>query len=429
MLSCLTSYAGRSRQTLSELLPKAKALLGQSAKKVAPKEYKLLERTPKTEIVNFAKDSWVVPEDANFYNIVRVGKNTDPSFNREIVSFYKDDKLIKRCTKGTGVNNQIKTYEHDYFLSNSDDINRSGAFAKKITTEEYIYPQAIQEMVNKNSEDLRYLGMGNWKTKSIEQQYVENFYDLRKDYKYSKKLITNKMVYNPADDSKISASVVDYPLTLGFEPKNAKKVLGVDIVKKDGIPHIVGSVQTPNVQFPTNDEFLAHRFLSGKEKQESLSRHFLHENGLKDINVKIATDKAKVGKNIAHFSPSQGEICWREVFPHMHPVNTAAHEAEHALQYSQIGRLGKGTTAYEKECLAKLGPLSKTGEKREAMKYNEASVNYPSASSPDFYVQHGKNYLEIKAYEAGDKAALAYAPAQKYLLGQFPNLPKDPTLF
>ena len=62
-----------------------------SALGLKQKSYKLLEKTKKLSIKLFPKDSWAVPEDAETFTRVRIGKTEEKDYWHEIVSF-----LIKK---------------------------------------------------------------------------------------------------------------------------------------------------------------------------------------------------------------------------------------------------------------------------------------------------------------------------------------------
>ena len=66
------------------------------------KAYKLLEKTKRVAIGKFPEDSWAVPEDADTFTRVCIGKTADKNYWHEIVSFFdKDGKIIKQCEKSS----------------------------------------------------------------------------------------------------------------------------------------------------------------------------------------------------------------------------------------------------------------------------------------------------------------------------------------
>ena len=66
--------------------------------------YELLEKTKNLPVKKFPAGSWTLPVGAKTFTRVQIGKKSDESYLREVVTFYDDkNKIIKRCFKGTGI--------------------------------------------------------------------------------------------------------------------------------------------------------------------------------------------------------------------------------------------------------------------------------------------------------------------------------------
>lgn len=392
---------------LRQILDVVRAALG-----LKQKTYKLLEKTKRVAIGKFPKDSWAVPDDADTFTRVRIGKTADKNYWHEIVSFFnKDGKIIKQCEKSSDKPRLIRTFEHGFTLTDKT----VGISTKKITTEKWLSDAA---------------GISRWHTVSVEDQFV-HLLPLQKDenYRFPRKVHINKTEYDIASEGdRFSVTMTEYPANYGVEPKSAKKVMGVTLdVKEDGIPEIVGTVQSENVQFPVDDKFLAFRFLTGKHKQESLTKFLLREKGLEGANVSVSTSSYHVSDNAsACFNSVFGAIYFKTVPTLSLPASTAAHEVEHAYQYAQIGRLNGGMSKYEKHCASIYPPLTDSAEKSEAVKYLQASINYPSLSPTEDLsknMAYQNNYLEVKAREAGARVHQEYMNGRSFLIRQFSYLP------
>lgn len=377
--------------------------------------YILLEKTRHKSVDRFPKDSWAIPEGADTFTRVLIGKSSDSSYRREIVSFYnKDNKIIHRYQKGTDIPRMSKKYDY------SSGVTAALKNVKIRTIATKIY-----------SEDGGSLGVPHWKHVSDVEQFVY-YAASNKNGVYSKKVQINKTLYHDKTEmdkaaDKFSVVMTEYPATLGFEPKTAKKVMGVDIEMHKGLPYIVGTVESPNVKFPVDDKFLAFRFLKGEQKQEALARYFLKEKGLEDAGIYVGTSESKVSPNaVACFKADKGEIWFKMVPTRSQPISIAAHEAEHAYQHFLIGRLFGGSTDYEARCMDLFGPLIKFTEIREAKKCNVANANYPRTTDTEDLGKNENymnNYLEVKAREAGEKAYKEYCDGYNFLIKQFPYLP------
>jgi len=376
---------------------------------ITPKtQYKLLKKTKKLPVEEF-NGGWTVPENAKYFSVVKVGKRNDKEFQREIVSFYDEKEPIRKCFSGAGMNNKIRDYVYNFQLPQKG-VEMNGAYGvnvRKIKTTEYNPEQFTYEL------------------KQDEEQFLYHMFDKQTNsYTYAKKLHINKNKYTREKDGlNVDASITEYPMTLGFEPKESKKVLSAKL-KMDGNNAVLQEIsEQKNIDVDTNDEFLPYRFLVGSRKQECLAQHFLNKNGLGNAGIKIYTNKDSVSPNsAAYFSSQNREIVFKEVPKYAHPVSIAAHEAEHAYQYSQIGRAGLGTTLYERQCRIYLGPLKKLNEIKEARKYANASDNYPVLSQTENLSQnkdYQQNYLEIKAKEAGKNAEEIYKKGLNFLKQQF----------
>lgn len=395
-----------------------------SAKTVTTKKYALLEKTEKLPIANYPDNKWVFPEAADTFNIVKVGKTNDPNYFKEITNFYnKEGKLVKRCTKGSDINNQTKDYEYDFYcLVNEPNPNIYGAETRKVTTQEYVITPELKKLKKTHPEMSQYI-YGEWRTKSQELQAVSKLY--KGDYtRYPKKLTVIKNTFNQDIPDRMTAEMVEYPFTRGYEPQNTKKILGLELEIKNDIPHIIGTNQTTNVKIPTNDKFLPFRLYVDREAQQvALTRYFLKKRGLENLNIRIETNSKAVAENAAaHFSSINGTIAYKKISKYSPQVGTVSHEAEHAYQHSLIGRIGKAKTEYEKKCAEIFPKIESKTKKKEALDYAKARDKYPKLSRTEDLSQNKDYYdnlLEIKAREAGKLAEDEYNTGKKFLTDQF----------
>lgn len=378
-------------------------------------QYELLEKTKNLPVKNFPAGSWTLPVGAKTFTRVQIGKKSDESYLREVVTFYDDkNKIIKRCFKGTGMNKKIREYEYDFTLppKNTDIGGAYGVNIRRIKTKE-----ALPESYDVSNYFV-------WTDTVNEEQFVAIMFDKSRGAKFARKIHINKNEYSYGEDLEgIKATCIEYPINLGFEPKTNKKVLSVDIsVSNNNVNNTRINSET-NVKVNENDVFLPYRLMLGKGKQERLAQYFLNKKGLGDKGVFIETNPERVqGNASAYFSSSSREIVFKNVLLGYHPVRTAAHEAEHAYQHCQIGRLGRAETAYEKECALTKGNLTNISEIEEAIKYADARKCYPDTTGIEDLSkckEYKENYLEIKANEAGVNALKVYEAGRTALKNIF----------
>ena len=288
------------------------------------KKYYLIEKIENMPIKNFPQDSWDIPKDAVTFKQVKIGKTKDSEYKRNITSFYnKDNKIIKQFQSGTEIPSTCKEYSYESSFSKNEHF----IHIKRIQTEKY----------------LPVSGITDWQKTSDVEQLVNFDLNKKKNYKFSQKLTIKKTKYNiNSQGEKFTTTFTEYPFNLGFEPKKNLKILGADIEMQNGIPYIMGSIESPTVKFPENDKFLAFRFLNREQKQEALAKYFLKQNGLERANVEVDTGKDLVPENAsAVFSHGYGSIYFKENPQYTSPAKSAAHEAEHAYQYCLIGKIGR----------------------------------------------------------------------------------------
>ncbi len=381
-----------------------------SALGLKQKSYKLLEKTKKLSIKLFPKDSWAVPEDAETFTRVRILKTEEKDYWHEIVSFFnKEGKVIRKCEKGSHKPRVMRIFEHDFKLTDK----MQGITSKKITTEKWL-----------PDED----GVSRWHLISTEDQFI-HMCEMDENSRFPRKVHITKTEFDQASGGdRFAVTMTEYPANLGAEPKSAKKVMGVTLeLTEDGVPNIVGTVESSNVQFPTDDRFLAFRFLSGEKKQESLARFLLRDKGLAEADVSVKTSRCMVAENaVACFNSRLGAIYFKDVPRYSLPADTAAHEVEHAYQHAQIGRLNGGCSMYEKHCASIYPSLTDPAEIAEAVRYVQASLDYPRLSPTEDLsknMAYQNNYLEVKAREAGEKVHKEYMKGRNFLVRQFNYVP------
>ena len=328
-------------------------------------QYVLRQKTEKLPIKDFPQDCFTsIPDNAEFYTLVRIGKKKDPNFERSVLTFYDKNYMIQRDIKGDGTNQKKRIYDEIWKIENGF----KGPFTRKrnITTKEL-------------NPDTRW-----WETTQEEEQFTRTFAD-EKNYVYkkgfAKKIHINKNVHERVNGEKIiHSTITEYPKTYSKDIFDTKKVFSADIKLTDDIPQIVKINPETNVKLPQRDKFKPYRLLTGEQKQKSLTRFYLNENGLKPLDIDIVFMPKEVPENADGFFDNHlGKIVFKKP-THNYPVTVASHEGEHARQYSLAGRLGKLRTSFGLRCEKQLPPVTEMNEIQEGIKYVIASEKYPKLS-------------------------------------------------
>lgn len=375
--------------------------------------YNLIDSVSKSGMWRFSSKKWKlpveIPKAAKRFDVVEIGKNSDPAYKKTITSFFnKDKRLILKTIEAPNQKPVVREYFDDFKLTKYGGGGESVS-VRNINT---------SEIANLN-------GVTSTVPLKKESQYVTDFFDKTKGDNNAKKLTIQKSAFEYDNGAVTQRNLItEYPMNLGFEPKSAKKVLGVDTINRNGEVSVIGTEQSMNIAFPSGDKYLAHRFFTPDEKRLSLTKMNLKEKGLDKMGINIDVNSTKIeGTSTAQFSAPDREIRWNKFVKSDERIpNTAAHEVEHGVQLNKIGRLGKGASPYEQDCLSRFGRLP-SKETAEAQRYYEARMNYPKREYADYDKLYRDNYLEVKAREKGEAAQKLYDDGREFIRNQFRFIP------
>ena len=352
-------------------------------------KYVLLEKTPKINIEQYKTFSNNTPQNADSFTFVTIGMRDDKSFKKKITTFYSGKNIVERLFESSDGERVIREYEHL-----GHDVKASNCRYRKIVQKRMKggKPEFITELI----EEMR--------------TYIS---EIKKNKKTGKHRLKLEIIKNIIDGNKISATITEYPLNGDRKTtkiSSLRKIAGLEIELNESIPRITGTFETTNIKLPTNDKYLPYRFIiDANTKIKELTKQFIKEKNLDKLNIKIRV-KDMLGKNTAgYFDEERNEIVYAMNTSDF--VRTSAHEVEHAYQYCQIGRVGKGYSQYGKNSRKIYGKIEGLQESMEAYKYSIASINYPKLTDEEDLsknMDYMNNYLEIKAREAGERASNEY---------------------
>lgn len=362
--------------------------------KINPKKcnYVLLDKSAKENIKILKMLDCDVPEQADTFSMVKIGKKDNKSYEKNITTFYSNGKIIHRMIEDSEGNKIIREYENTGY-----DVKGGNSHGRIV----------LQKVLNKIT--------GNLETNLIEKFTT---YKFEKDGKIKLQISKNEI-----NDNIVNATVTEYPLT-GYKRhfECLKKVLGLKLEMVNGFPYIRETFETPNVKFPSDDKYLPFRFILDPEtKLKALTKLFIKEKDLDKLKISVELSGDIEQNTGGYFSEVEGKIAYNK-FSYTPSVKLVSHEVEHAYQYRQIGRLGKGRSQYSKNSSDLYGKIENLDESMEAHKYAVAAENYPEIKSgedlrknPDYM----NNYLEVKAREAEKKAGDEYYKMGKSINNQF----------
>ena len=359
--------------------------------KINPEKCKfvLLEKTPKINIQQYKTFSDNTPQNADSFTFVTIGMKDDKNFKKKITTFYSGENIVQRLFETSDGERIIREYEHL-----GQDVKGSNCKYRKI--------------VQKKMAD----GRPEFVTNLIEEMrtYIS---ETKKNKKAGKNCLKLEIIKNIIDGNKISATITEYPFNGDRKvPKisNLRKIAGLEIELNESTPNITGTFETTNVKLPANDKYLPYRFiLDTKTKIKELTKHFIKEKNLDKLNIKVRVEDTLGNNTAGYFDEERNEIVY--AMSTCDFARTSAHEVEHAYQYGQIGRVGKGYSQYGRNSRKIFGPIDNLQESMEAYKYSIASINYPKLSDEEDLsknMDYMNNYLEVKAREAGERASKEY---------------------
>ena len=375
-------------------------------KSAAPpqKDYKLLIRQDNLPVFDVKATADIpAPYEADSFNYVKIGKKSDDLFYKEVISFFdKSKKLIMRIFKQNEIDTKIRYYNNG---SENDRL---------ISTFKYAPNHSA-------APDEREIA-GHFELVCREYQKVTelNPHIQANNSGYPKRISSKKteILYN-GDEKTQHITYTRTPFNHGIGKPSDKKVLQGKIVCTHNEFILKDITKTDNVNLDMNDKYLKVRFLDPRSADgiKVLTRQLLEEKKLNKLNISISTNCYFADRTEGEFCPETRNISFKDFSGEKLPddaVNCAAHEVEHAYQYAQTGRLGKGNTSYATDALKILGGLTDMDEIREAVQYSMAGNIYPRRNKNWKNTLYRDNYLEEKAREAGVTAANEYRNSKNY---------------
>lgn len=332
------------------------------------------------------------------YTHVTIGKKSDISYKKEILTFYdKYKKIALRLFKVNGTTDSMKHY-------------KSNEQGERIITTMKINPDGKSPIPNDteilSAEFLKITELHTPKTTK------EGILPVR--------VSSKKVEFEHFENKEVEHITLKHtPFNHGIGKPSDKRILRGIVTKKGNDYTLDNITQSDNMELDLDDKFLKVRFLDPRSRDGlvALTKQILKEKNIDKLRLNIST-KVDLAADIAgSFSPKNRNISYRDFSREDFPedaVDCVAHEVEHAYQIAQIGRLGSGKTSYETDAMRTLGEITDSNELIEAVKYSIASAEYPLENTTKHNPLYRDNYLEIKAREAGEKIADEFEKSKNY---------------
>lgn len=202
----------------------------------------------------------------------------------------------------------------------------------------------------------------------------------------------------------------------------------IEYIVNDKFIALKSSIHTINMKRPKFDSFLGFRALSLEDFKIPITERFLRDRGIKQLGYKI----------LPNYMPTDGkEITWKGLFCNGYIkfrrtwvpkskadfVSTSRHEVEHGWQYYLDARNGKDRGENMLAIGEKYGKLKDPKLQYEADKYTESIDNYIPAEKD--YNGYRRNYIEVKAFDAGARAEEKYKKEGKILKEELKHIPPE----
>lgn len=354
--------------------------------KINPERYQyiLKGKTGMCKVSKLKNFGLPIPEGADTFTMVHIGKRDDDNYSKVITTFYKNNQITRRYINDCG---EVTARVYSHLKANLD----SGIKTVFRTV----------KTVRDNGGD------------DVELQKIEHIELTKIPHRGRVKYKMHRDV-NIFDGSSITAQLKEHE-NLPYR-KLSKCDIEMNIeLDKDGIPHIINQSATEGISLSGNDEFLPYRFIFDHRKQRlAFTKYFLKKYHLENLGIKIDDTKNLEGKYIGEFCAENRLLQYDKDYTSA--LELAAHEVRHAYQYAQIGRLGKGYGEYYRDAEKQLGKIQDPKEAQEAYKFLVAAEKYPSeADIAKNYRLYTDNYLEIDARNAESEAMTEYSKGARLL--------------
>lgn len=311
----------------------------------------------------------------------------------------------------------------NYVYATKSYIMTKDEYADVKTRKEYILDRVLQRIYKGLSEGFRSKGRPAtlWDLNSLVTNIIAQNLT-------TEETIFSQMQVSGIDTNKEEHLFREFPSIIKNKLQHGKTKLLYFIVNQDESRIVKNSTQTENISFPTKDKYLPFRALDIETLKKPITKFFLKNRKLNDLNVKFGNFTQKPNEKLvfAYFDDEENVIRFNssKLFK-MKPkvVGIARHEVEHVWQHF-LSALFLGQVSFDTEKTAKKYQILDDPQVlAEAELYTEAINNYVPYSVN--YEEYKNNFLEKCASEKEIEAQREYIENRRYISKSFPHIPPE----
>lgn len=353
--------------------------------------------------------------DATPYTVdeVLIGRKEKPYAK---VTTFRDSlgRMLERVfnIKGKPLKNRIYLY--------SDGVVGDNEYVNITTIKEFSLKRNLIDIYR------RYLEEFNIKTTLWEKEKVQTNY-VAEDILTNKKTLSMSIIENLKNGlGHKYHELTEFPQIVNAKIQNSlPKVLSFTVDSNNDV--VDGLVATQNIKAPEKDSFLGFRLLDLEDFKIPITQKFLRDRDIDFLGYEIDKDSL-----MGDFSETRsgefgnGIISFNKLFNFKTKAkfaSTARHEVEHGWQYFLDARNGGRRGDFFEGLGTLYGKITDKKLLKEANNYTKSIDTYVPPEKD--YNRYKKNYIEIKANEAGAKARKDYIEQGEEICNEFRHIPSE----
>ena len=261
-----------------------------------------------------------------------------------------------------------------------------------------------------------------WNHKSTTVDHAA--YNLDKD----ELILTQVKVKNKSNSSQQTHSFVQYPrIRSGKKTPEKLKQLKFTVRGDNSVVESTIEASDKNI-IPQNDSYLGYRALTMEDSKIPFVRRYLRERNMADKGVSVEPQfnpRQYTDENFsALFDAEDGSVKFNKdhkILSKGRLANTSRHEVEHSWHYFLQASLNGGGTPWQTEMAQKFDKIKNKRTLKEAKNYDRSINTY--VHYYEDAARYRRNYIEIKAREAGAEAQEAYDFEGQDIRRSFTHIP------
>lgn len=363
---------------------------------------------------------------------VRLSKQTPATVDEVVVALKDNPSMQRKITTFRDSNGLVTERAFDYFdkpfrnrlYSRTDNVIGEDEFVTSTTTKDYLldrdaldYYKDLRQFPNTKKTIL-------WSRVSTETNHISE------NLKTGEKVQSQVIIDKAKQKSKNKHTFIEFPHIIDNKVENKPLKFLSFTVKKSDNSIVKSSVTKQGVNFPENDSYLGVRALPIEDAKEPLTKRYIRERGLEDMNITIDKEYNPINevntRFKAIFTADEGIVKFNGDYTFKSKTElakTSAHETEHGWHFFLQGRLNGGDTPWQTDMAQKFGRIKDPEQLEEAKVYDKAIKNYvPFWKDRKAY---NENEIEIAANKKGDATELEYNSQGETIRADFPHIPQD----